>query len=160
MTKFSKSSIIYSIEKEGVEIDMLDDMKQDMRESLRLIDSLYIELITDGLRSDGAKNKLISMYERIIKINVTVVNESISKEDFAGQLIEYYCDLCNAMVCLFEYYRKLNNKGTVSDVDLVRDLEARMNVLNERIEYLENRRHSGLWCCHCRWLCKCDWKLR
>ena len=117
---------------------MLNDMKQDMRESLRLIDSLYIELITDGLRSDGAKNKLISMYERIIKINVTVVNESISKEDFAGQLIEYYCDLCNAMVCLFEYYRKLNNTGMVSDVDLVRDLEARMNVLNERIEYLEN----------------------
>ena len=50
---------------------MLENMEQDMRETVRLIDSLYVELLTDGLRSESAKNKLISMYERILKANVS-----------------------------------------------------------------------------------------
>ena len=139
MTKFSKSIIIYSIKRgKGVEVIMLENMEQDMRESVRLIDSLYVDLITDGLRSESAKNKLISMYERILKVNVTVTKESTSTEDFAGQIIGYYCDLCHATSSLFEYYRKMNSTGTVENIDLLRGFEERIALLNERIENLES----------------------
>ena len=113
-------------------------MEQDMRESVRLIDGLYVELLTDGLRTESAKNKLISMYERMLKINVTVIKESISKEDIAGQIIGYYCDLCHATSSLFEYYRQLNSTGIISDKDLIRSIDERVNILRDRIENLEN----------------------
>lgn len=116
---------------------MLENMEQDMRESVKLIDSLYIELLTDGLRSETAKNKLISMYERMLKINVTVIKESTSTEEFAGQIIGYYCDLCHATSSLFEYYRKLNSTGSIESKDILVGVNSRIEALNERIEYLE-----------------------
>ena len=117
---------------------MLENMEQDMRETVRMIDSLYIELLTNGLRSESAKNKLISMYERMLRVNVTVIKESTSTEDFAGQIISYYCDLCHATSGLFEYYRQLNSTGMVDSKGLVSNINERINMLSERIEYLES----------------------
>ena len=53
-------------------------LKEEMGESIRLIDSLYLDLITNGLKSETAKNKLINMYENILRVNVTVIKECIS----------------------------------------------------------------------------------
>lgn len=117
---------------------MLDKLQENMRESIKLVDSLYVELLTNGLRSETSKNKLINMYERMLQINVTVIKNSVDTEELAGQLICYYCDLCHATSSLFSYYRQLNNRGGLIDKELASSIDDKINTLNSKIEALES----------------------
>jgi hypothetical protein len=116
---------------------MLEELNDDMKQSVRLVDSLYIELLTNGLGGESAKNKLISLYERMLKVNVTVIKESLDTDDLAAQLINYYCDLCHATSGLFEYLRKIETGGVISKVDVESKFNSRVGILESKIEYLE-----------------------
>lgn len=112
-------------------------IENDMTESIRIINSLYVELLTKGLDNDRAKDKLIKIYERIIRINTTVLKESVNSEEMAGKLISYYCDLCHATSGLFEYYRELNANHVTCDEKLLSEIKVKTEILYDKIDRLE-----------------------
>ena len=91
-----------------------------------------------GIDSDKAKDKLIRVYEQMLKINVSVIKNSVGTEDFAGKIISYYCDLCHATVGLFEYFRENKCDKIISKDAVMYNINDKVEKLNERIELLES----------------------
>jgi flagellar biosynthesis chaperone FliJ len=118
---------------------MLGKINKDMEESIRLLDSLYIELLNDGLNNEGSKNKLISLYEKLLRINITVIKDSADYNDMACMIINYYCELCHATSSLFEYYRKLSNNQVLNDNDLKVSINNKIDILNNKVNTLKNK---------------------
>lgn len=109
-----------------------------MGDVLNLLDKLYVDLVTGGIDSDKAKDKLIMVYEQMLKINVSVIKNSVGTEDFAGKIISYYCDLCHATAGFFNYFRENNNGKIISKDAVVYNINDKVDKLYERISILES----------------------
>lgn len=115
------------------------ELNKYMGDAIRLADNLYTDLITQGLDNQGSKDKLISIYEKILKINVAVTRESLTSKDMASQLIGFYYDLTKAMVDTFEYLRKLTLNSVVDKEYIDNRFKKEINSLNDKAEDLEQK---------------------